>query len=196
MMRVQHLLERRGLVAGYLALITLFLLVDPIVDYLHGEGSLHISLELTMALVTLVGLTLLMVDMRQGRASRHRLESDLQDARGDVMRWRAEAQELLSGLGLAIDRQFQRWALSPAERDVGILLLKGLSHKEVADVRQTSERTVRQQAREIYRKAEVGGRAELSAWFLEDLLLPDSAQAHRLAPPAPPPADPDEEGED
>lgn len=195
MMRVQHLLERRGLVAGYLALITLFLLVDPIVDSLHGEGSLHISLELVMALVTLVGLALLMVDMRQGRASRRRLELDLQDARGDVARWRAETQELLSGLGQAIDRQFQRWALSPAERDVGILLLKGLSHKEVADVRQTSERTVRQQAREIYRKAEVGGRAELSAWFLEDLLLPDSAQVHRLAPPAPS-ADSDEEGEE
>jgi DNA-binding CsgD family transcriptional regulator len=181
---VQHLLERRGIVAGYLALITLFLIIDPLMDYLGGEGSLHISIELLMATFTLTGLLVLLIDMRLGRARRRRLESDLLDAQSDVVRWRAEAQELLSGLGQAIDRQFQRWCLTPAERDVGILLLKGLSHKEVADIRNTSERTVRQQAREIYRKAEVSGRAELSAWFLEDLLLPDSAQAHRQAPEA------------
>jgi DNA-binding CsgD family transcriptional regulator len=176
---VQQLLERRGLVTGFLTFITLFLIIDPLMDYLSGEGSLHITIEFLMALVTLTALLTLLADMHQGRASRRRLEAALQDAQGDLVRWRAEAQELLAGLGQAIDRQFQRWGLSPAERDVGILLLKGLSHKEVAEIRRTSERTVRQQAREIYRKADVGGRAELSAWFLEDLLLPDSAQAHR-----------------
>jgi DNA-binding NarL/FixJ family response regulator len=50
--------------------------------------------------------------------------------------------------------------------------LKGLSHKEIAEVRRTSERTVRQQAREVYGKAQLAGRAELSAFFLEDLFLP------------------------
>jgi DNA-binding NarL/FixJ family response regulator len=55
---------------------------------------------------------------------------------------------------------------------VGLLLLKGLSHKEVSEVRKTSETTIRQQALAIYRKAGLRSRAELSAFFLEDLLLP------------------------
>jgi len=53
-----------------------------------------------------------------------------------------------------------------------MLLLKGLGHREVAQVRGTSERTARQQALSIYRKAGLSGRAELSAFFLEDLLPP------------------------
>ena len=64
------------------------------------------------------------------------------------------------------------WKLTPAEAEVGVLLLKGLSHRDVAGVRSTSERTVREQARSLYRKASLAGRSELSAFFLEDLLLP------------------------
>ena len=53
-----------------------------------------------------------------------------------------------------------------------MLLLKGLSHKEVADARGTSERTARGQARSVYHKAGLDSRAALSAFFLEDLLPP------------------------
>jgi DNA-binding NarL/FixJ family response regulator len=55
---------------------------------------------------------------------------------------------------------------------VALLLLKGLSHKEVAGLREVSETTVRQQARAIYRKAGLSGRHDLAAFFLEDLLGP------------------------
>ena len=75
-------------------------------------------------------------------------------------------------MGEAIDHQFTRWSLSPAEREVGLLLLKGLSHKEIAEIRSTSETTIRQQALAIYRKSGLHSRTELSAFFLEDLLLP------------------------
>lgn len=51
-----------------------------------------------------------------------------------------------------------------------MLLLKGLSFKEIASVRDTMEKTVRQQASTIYRKANVSGRHAFSAWFIEDLL--------------------------
>ncbi|MFT5681969.1 MAG: DNA-binding CsgD family transcriptional regulator [Myxococcota bacterium] len=74
------------------------------------------------------------------------------------------------GLSAVIDAQFIAWSLSPAESEVAMLLLKGLSLKETAEVRGTSERTTRKQARAVYRKSGLAGRAELSAWFLEDLL--------------------------
>ena len=68
--------------------------------------------------------------------------------------------------------QFTRWGLTAAEREVGLLLLKGLSHKEVAAMRSTGETTIRQQALAIYRKSGLRNRSDLSAFFLEDLLLP------------------------
>ena len=44
--------------------------------------------------------------------------------------------------------------------------------KEIAAIQEKSERTVRQHAVSVYRKSGLAGRAELSAFFLEDLLLP------------------------
>ena len=82
---------------------------------------------------------------------------------------------LLAGLGAAIELQFERWGLTPAEKDVALLLLKGLGHKEAAGVLERSERTVRQHAIAVYRKSGLAGRAELAAFFLEDLLLPQQA---------------------
>jgi DNA-binding CsgD family transcriptional regulator len=90
----------------------------------------------------------------------------------EAERWRQEAGDLLAGLGDAIDRQLERWGLSQAEKEVALLLLKGLSHKQIGQMRNVAEATVRQQGRAIYQKAGLGGRHELAAFFLEDLLDP------------------------
>ena len=100
------------------------------------------------------------------------LVRDLDVARIQGRQWRDQTRALLMGLGEAIDRQFVTWKLTAAERDVGLLILKGLSLKEIAAARVTSERTIRAQARSIYAKAGLSGRAALSAFFLEDLLAP------------------------
>jgi DNA-binding CsgD family transcriptional regulator len=51
-----------------------------------------------------------------------------------------------------------------------LLLLKGLSFNEISAIRETKEKTVRQQASEIYKKAGVVGRHAFAAWFFEDFL--------------------------
>jgi DNA-binding NarL/FixJ family response regulator len=58
----------------------------------------------------------------------------------------------------------------------GFTPFKGLSSKEIAVVRAVSERTIREQARSIYSKTGLTGRAALSAFFLEGLLAPISGQ--------------------
>jgi DNA-binding NarL/FixJ family response regulator len=84
-------------------------------------------------------------------------------------RWRAAARQASEGLKEAIRGQFADWRLSPSEADVAMLMLKGLSHKEVARLRQASPATVRQQATAVYQKSGLGSRAALAAFFLEDL---------------------------
>jgi DNA-binding NarL/FixJ family response regulator len=97
--------------------------------------------------------------------------------------WRASAEAALAGLGRAIDERFDAWGLTPAEREVALLLLKGRSHKQIAFDTGRSERTVRQHAVSVYQKSRLNGRAELSAFFLEGILLPDRTQRARVALP-------------
>ena len=86
--------------------------------------------------------------------------------------WRTSAEQALAGLGQALNIQFDLWRLTPSEREVAVLLLKGLGHKQIAAQTARSERTVRQHAVTVYAKSGLGGRAELAAFFLQDLALP------------------------
>lgn len=143
--------------------VTASLLVgtDLLSDVGSGVPLSHVASEALVALLTGAGAL--------WSIQRHRAE------RREAAAWKARADELLQGLGTTVERQFAAWSLTEAESEVALLLLKGLSFKEVASVRDTSERTSREQARGVYRKAGVGGRAELSAWFFEDLLAPPEA---------------------
>lgn len=156
---------RRGLlgIAALFGAIAVFIGVDLITDSGEGASPLHLASELTVLVAASFGLGAML--WRLGR-----LRQALAEARQDAGRWQVENRDLVQGLGIAIARQFAVWGLSEAESDVGLLLLKGLSLQEIADVRETSERTVREQARAVYRKSSLAGRNALSAYFLEDLL--------------------------
>jgi DNA-binding CsgD family transcriptional regulator len=158
-----------GVPAAIFLIIAVFLVIDLISDVKEGAGAGHLAFEMVATLLSLGGFAAMWRLLQAERSRARELKVELDGTRADLVRWHAEAQELLKGLGAAIDRQFDRWGLSPAEREVGLLLLKGLSLKEAAEARQTSERTVRQQALAVYRKAGVAGRAELSAFFLAAL---------------------------
>jgi DNA-binding CsgD family transcriptional regulator len=129
-------------------------------------------LKIAPVVITSVGVAVLFRVTQRQRDEHLQVIRDLEVARLQGQRWRSESRTLLNGLGEAIDAQFTRWSLTDSEREVALLLLKGLSTKEIAAVRAGSERTVREHARAIYSKAGLTGRAALSAFFLEDLLAP------------------------
>jgi DNA-binding CsgD family transcriptional regulator len=66
--------------------------------------------------------------------------------------------------------KFIEWGLTPAERDVALFAIKGMSTAEIAALRTTSEGTVKAQTNAIYRKAGVSGRSQLLSVFIEDLM--------------------------
>lgn len=158
--------------AVLLATVAVLVGVDVVGDLASGASGWHVAVELAAVALAVGGAVAL-----GWRARREvgELRRDLSATREEAERWRRDAEELLRGLGEAIDEQFARWELSPAEREVGLMLLKGLSLREIAEARGTSERTARQQARAIYAKAGLANRSELAAFFLEDLLLPPRA---------------------
>lgn len=160
-------------------LVVALVTVDIASDLLEHADLGHVALELLVACVAIGGVVYYSRLALRERRQRQALVVELSNAQDERERlrkeaeaWRKEAKDAVSGLATAIDHQFDRWSLTGAEREVALLLLKGLSHKEVSALRGTSERTVRQQSLMVYKKAGVTGRAELSAFFLEDLLDP------------------------
>ncbi|MFN0114316.1 MAG: hypothetical protein ACKVPY_06530 [Paracoccaceae bacterium] len=89
--------------------------------------------------------------------------------------WRMRSRRLLDGLSAAVSAQFRDWGLTPAEAEIAGLMLKGAALRDIAVLRHTSEATIRQQAQGIYRKSGLANRAELAAFFLEDVF--DTAAA-------------------
>lgn len=143
-----------------------FFLIDVVADLLGWEGLLdaigHHYFELAIVTALILSTIATVVDMRRLRARQRRMEAQLRVASG------AFAQLL--------EEHFDAWVLTPSERDVALLTIKGLSIAEIAGVRQTKEGTVKAQCNAIYAKAGVSGRQQLLSLFIEELM------AERLVP--------------
>jgi DNA-binding CsgD family transcriptional regulator len=140
--------------------------VDLLMDSPASWLSFHVIFELLMVTGALLMATTLWLGWWRSAHAVTALESLLESRTAERDQWRESAQQSLAGLGAAIDEQLRRWRLTEAEREVTLLLLEGHGHKQIAAMTGRSERTVRQHASAAYEKSGLGGRAELSAYFL------------------------------
>jgi DNA-binding CsgD family transcriptional regulator len=139
----------------------LFFAYDILADFMaKDEALLHIIIELFVFLAITV---VLFGEIRRLK----QVKVELSEEKSRTAR--------LSGELLAVMRnQFVQWGLSRSESDIALLLIKGLSMQEIADLRQVKEKTVRQQATSVYAKSGYAGRHELVAHFIEDLMRDNS----------------------
>ncbi len=148
---------RRFLPTIVLASATLFFAYDIVADLLDdSESPFHILIEALVFVAVSMALFAELVRVRHLRREVHR-------ERDKTARLSGELLEVMI-------RRFSGWGLSPSESDVALLLIKGLSMKEISVARQVKEKTVRQQATAIYAKSGYAGRHELAAHFIEDLM--------------------------
>jgi DNA-binding CsgD family transcriptional regulator len=136
---------------------TLFFAYDIVADFLDGsQGFLHVFIE---AFVFVALSTVLYRELR--RAARLTIE---------VLAERSKTARLSGELAAIMRSQFAEWGLSPSEAEIALLLIKGLSMKEISKARGVKEKTIRQQATSVYAKSGYAGRHELVAHFVEDLM--------------------------
>lgn len=163
----------------------LLTVVDLISDISEGAGAFHLLGE---GLITFLCFTAVFILWRRKLALFQLLQeqkklvaqAEVRSARAlqEANRFKEEANNAIQGLSHAIDLQLTQWHLTAAEKEVALLLLKGLSLKEIATIREVSDKTARAQSFAIYSKSGLSGRAHLSAFFLEDLMVP----AHPIEP--------------
>lgn len=153
------------------AVIFLALVADMARDF--GEYSLfsaHILLEGGVAILAGAMIVILYRALKEQQEDYRLLEVDLTKAKTTLIQTQKQSEKLMGDLSKIIQQQFDDWSLTKSEREVALLLLKGLSLDEIAGVRDTKPKTIRQQASNVYKKANLSGRHELVAFFLEDLL--------------------------
>ncbi len=170
--------QQRLLVVVLLA-IFLVGLVDIVEDGQELVWSTHFFIDLALILLAFSTAVYLWRNLVRAQGSLRQVREALSRRSSERDAWRSRAQKLLLGLGEAIDEQLRGWELTPTERETALFLLKGFSHREIAEITGRSERTVRQHAVAVYRKSGLSGRAELSAFFLEDLLSPAMVAAEQ-----------------
>ncbi len=145
---------------------------DLILDFLSGGSPSHLLIE---GLLLAVSAGFFFFAVRQLGLAKNEivsLRTNMDQLTLEKEKWREDSYRLLQGLAVKIEHQFTDWKLTPAETEVGFLLIKGFSLKEISDLRDTRIKTTQQQAQSIYQKSGLGNRSELSAFFLEDLLPP------------------------
>lgn len=168
--------KERLVIAGVLILIAIMVVFDIATDSREGVVTWHIFIEGSVGAGALFGVFYLLSDSFKLKHQLQKEKEDFSVFKKESEVWRAESRKYVEGLSQAIDEQLTKWNLSAAEKEVAFLLLKGMSLKEIADIRKTAEKTARVQSMAVYSKAGLSGRSELSAFFLEDLLVPMKSQ--------------------
>jgi len=146
--------------------------MDLVNDYQSGSTGRHLILEGLLFAISGAVFVMAVRQLTKAKEEVAVLKSDLDRVHHEKEQWKRETNQLLAGLSQKIENQFSQWHLTPAEKEVGFLLLKGISLKEIADIRKTRLKTVQQQSQSIYQRTGLASRSELAAFFLEDLLPP------------------------
>lgn len=164
-----------------LGLNLVFLIKDISDDVEEHAGFWHIGPEILIVLGTVATAILALMQYLKAKESADGFAQQVAELEKTSLNWQNRTKVYADGLSREIDRQLSDWDLTQAEKEIALLLLKGLSNREIAGVRRTSEQTIKQQSSSVYRKSGLNTRSELSAFFLEDLLIPTGSQAS--APP-------------
>jgi len=153
-----------------LSLIVATNLYDLFIDYSHNASAWHLLEESLVVLASTAAIVWLVVNVRRQKGELEDLKRELRAGADSAAKVAPAVLAARRRLSEVIQEQFSEWQLTAGEQEVALLLLKGLSFKEIAALRNTLEKTVRQQASGIYRKAGVSGRHAFAAWFIEDFL--------------------------
>jgi DNA-binding CsgD family transcriptional regulator len=164
-----------GLLALVLAMACGLTILLSLLDWLFTREPLtggDIATDLVEMLVlsgAMVASVFIVGRLRDLEAQTNDLHAEVSAAANAGREWRRQSEHLLRGLSEAVTAQFGDWGLIDAESDIAAMILKGASLREIAQVRRTSEATIRQQAQSIYQKSGLSNRSQLAAYFLEDL---------------------------
>lgn len=166
--------RERLIVSAILFIVGAINIVDIFSDMTEGVSWWHVAIEGLLAALSFSGVYYLLHDTFKMKKTLKNDKELIQKLKNESSQWKQQSVQYLEGLSKSINNQLVSWGLTPSEKEVAFLLIKGFSLKEIAEFRKTAEKTARSQATSVYSKAGLSGRSQLSAFFLEDLLVPQN----------------------
>lgn len=140
---------------------TAFFLFNILTDFFVVESfvipwGLQELLEIISAVVMLLGVLISSFLIFLLATRINRLDGQIKAVSGDFQ--------------ISVERQFDNWSLTPTEKQVAVLVMKGFSNSEIARLRGTTESTVKSQLTSIFRKTQLSSRQQLASHLIEDIL--------------------------
>ncbi|MCB1172337.1 MAG: helix-turn-helix transcriptional regulator [Leptospiraceae bacterium] len=175
----------RLLTTASLGSIAILAAIDIYFDQGHLLGW-HILLELAGLLCILIVLSALWWHwykaVRHSQKNLKTTRSNLKQVQKELYQFRRRHADTLDAMQQAMTDQFKDWQLSPTEIRVAEGLLRGYSIKMIAANLGRKEKTIRNQAAAVYAKSGMVGRADLAAFFLNEILGAEEDYMDSFAP--------------
>ena len=143
-------------------------------DFKNGIQIRHLLFEGMVFFVSLIGFNFFLSKALKNQYKQTERIKSLEDSVNQkdtqLKTLNNKVQSYKEEFSNEIQQNFKSWKLTKAENQVASLLLKGLSLKEIAEVRSSNENTVRSQCTSVYKKSKLANRSQLSSYFLDDLI--------------------------
>jgi len=154
----------------FFTIVIISSITDIIADIKQGANAAHIFQETLIACVALLLLLTLLYQTKDEKNKNKKLLRSLAEANALTTK---TSQELLNAkkvFGDEISKQFLNWKLTKSEADIALFTLKGFNAKEIANLRNSSEKTIRNQLTSVYRKSDLTSKHAFIAWFMDGLI--------------------------
>jgi DNA-binding CsgD family transcriptional regulator len=164
--------------AQYLAILFFLILLtayttyevyDELLDLEQGESPLTVWLEILIVSSSLGFIFYITRLLYTNMMHQKQMEQTLQQVRQQLHSSNQHLQQGKNAFRETIEWQLDEWQLTQAQKEIAVLLLKGLTPQEIAEARHVQVKTVRNHLSAIYEKSSLPGRHVFCAWFFEGL---------------------------
>lgn len=148
---------------------TTYEVYDELVDLGHGESPLIAWVEILIVSASLGFIFYITRLLYQNVTQQEKMAKTLHQVKQQLHSSNQRLQQGKEAFRKTIDWQLNEWQFTQAQKEIAILLLRGLTVKEIADQRHVQEKTIRNHLSAIYDKSGLPGRHVFCSWFLEGL---------------------------
>ncbi|ASV08581.1 helix-turn-helix transcriptional regulator [Leptospira interrogans] len=153
----------------YIFLILLWIIEEVLtfafdINWIERSQAYFTTIEAAFGLLSIIGIYFLFQEIRNTK-------TDIESAKIMIEGLKNKNQFLVQtnqSFWESLQRQLEEWDLS--EKEIALLLLRGMSNHQIAAIRGKSLKTIENQTFSIYQKSGTTGKLEFIAYFISPLL--------------------------
>ncbi|GIX42911.1 MAG: hypothetical protein KatS3mg129_2644 [Leptospiraceae bacterium] len=164
------------ILSNYLFYILIFVLIllnlYDIIYHLIYDGFLN--LHQTIEAILLLFITILVFSVKiYNSYGIENLYHKITEKEEEVSLYKEKYRNSIKQIKKGIEEQFDYWKLTKSEKKIAQYLILGYSFKQIAGILNKSEKTIRNQSLNIYKKSGMTSRHDLAGFFLYDFFDED-----------------------